>query len=122
MIFAIRGATQIDSDTSDAIAVAVTELCAAIEAANDLRRGDIVSAIFTLTADLRAAFPAASARAFGWNDVPMMCAQEVDVPGAMPRVCRVMVHVRGEARPKHVYLRGAGALRPDLRDEERAGG
>ena len=111
---AIRGAIQIDHDTRDEIATAVRQLCAAIVEANDLDAGRIVSALFTLTPDLHADFPARAAREFGWGSVPMMCAQEIDVPGALPRVCRVMLYVEGEATPRHVYLGGAKALRPDL--------
>jgi chorismate mutase len=113
-MIAIRGATQIPEDTEAAIARAVEEMCRAITAANALDPGSIVSAIFTLTPDLHAAFPAATARRQGWGDVPMICAQEVDVPGALPRVCRVLLHVRSDRIPRHVYLGGAQALRPDL--------
>lgn len=113
-MIAIRGAIQVESDTKEAIAAATAELCAAIIEANGLAADDIVSAIFTLTPDLHAAFPAATARKHGWGDVPMMCAQEIDVPGALPRVCRVMLHVNGNWEPRHVYLGGARALRPDL--------
>lgn len=105
---------QIDEDTKEAIAAAVEELCAELTKANDLDPIEIVSAFFTLTPDLHAAFPAQAARAFGWGDVPMICAQEIAVPGALPRVCRVMLHVHRTKPGKHVYLRGAQALRPDL--------
>lgn len=114
-MIAIRGAVQVDRDDAESIASAVSELCAAIDAANDLMPDEIVSAIFTLTPDLVSAFPAATARKRGWGDVPMICAQEIPVPGALPRCCRVLLHVnRDGASPKHVYLGGAAALRPDL--------
>ena len=107
-MIAIRGAVQIERDTPEAIAEAVAELCAAITQANHLAADSIVSAIFTLTTDLCSAFPAATARKHGWGDVPMICAQEVPVPGALPRVCRVLLHVNETQPPKHVYLRGGG--------------
>lgn len=113
-MIAIRGAIQIDEDTADAIARAVEALCAEITLANALAPDEIVSAIFTLTPDLNAAFPALSARKQGWGDVPMICAREVSVPGALPRVCRVLLHVERAQKGQHVYLGGARALRPDL--------
>lgn len=113
-MIAIRGATQIDEDTAEAIGRAVEELCAAITTENALGPDEIVSAIFTLTPDLHAAFPALSARKQGWGDVPMICARELDVPGSLPRCCRVLLHVNRVAKGTHVYLGGARALRPDL--------
>lgn len=113
-MIAIRGAIQVDEDTPDAIGRAVETLCAEITRENTLAPDEIVSAIFTLTDDLRAAFPASAARRQGWGDVPMICARELDVPNALPRVCRVMLHVNRTARGQHVYLGGARVLRPDL--------
>jgi len=113
-MFAIRGAIQVDHDTAEAIAASVRELCTAVVQQNGLELSEIVYAIFTLTPDLHADFPARAAREHGWTMVPMMCAQEIAVPGALPRVCRVMVVVGTEGTPKHVYLRGAKLLRPDL--------
>ena len=78
---------------------------------------DLISAVFTVTADLTTAFPARAARELGWVDVPLLCAVEIPVPDALPRCVRVLLHVHS-ARPRaaiaHVYLRGAAALRPDL--------
>ena len=113
-MIAIRGAVQIGSDTAAEIGEGVRALCAAIHAENALEVARIVSAIFTVTPDLRADFPARAAREQGWHDVPMICAQEIAVPGAMARVCRVMLHVEGDAPPHHVYLGATRALRPDL--------
>ena len=113
-MFAIRGAIQVEHDTAEAMATAVRELCAAIVSDNALALDEIVYAFFTLTPDLRADFPARAAREHGWTMVPMMCAQEIAVPGALPRVCRVMVLVDADGSPNHVYLRGAKVLRPDL--------
>lgn len=113
-MIAIRGAVEVDADTAEAIGRAVDALCAELTRANALDPGEIVSAFFTLTPDLHAAFPALAARKQGWGDVPMICAQEIDVPGALPRVCRVLLHVRRDAPGTHVYLGGARKLRPDL--------
>ncbi len=112
---AIRGAVQVERDSSAAISAAVAALCRAISRANRLTPERIVSAIFTLTPDLSASFPARAAREHGWDDVPMICAQEIPVPKAPPRICRVLVHARGRQRPRHVYLGSAlDLLRPDL--------
>ena len=115
---AIRGAISVDANTADAIGSAVADLVQAVCAANELDPADIVSALFTLTPDLDAEFPAKAARMQGWTQVPMMCAQEIPVPGAPPRICRVLVHVRGRSSVKHVYLRQARVLRPDLDTQE----
>jgi chorismate mutase len=111
---AIRGAIQIERNEAAAIGDAVRALIDAIERRNRLRPDAIVSALFTLTPDLDADFPAKAAREVGWAAVPMLCAQEIPVPGALPRVCRVLLHVRGKRAPVHVYLGGAEVLRPDL--------
>ncbi len=113
----IRGATQIEANTVEAIDDGVAELCRAIVEANRIRPEEIVWAIFTVTHDLDADFPARAARLKGgWGMVPMICSREIPVPGSLPRVIRVLIHVDtgkpGEAT--HVYLRGARVLRPDL--------
>ncbi len=113
---AIRGAITVEANTEPAIAAAVKELVEAIAKENQLSPADIVSAIFTLTPDLDADFPARPARDAGWRNVPMICAQEIGVPGALPRVCRLIVHARGRRAPHHVYLREARVLRPDLHE------
>ena len=118
-MIAIRGAVQVDDDTREAIASAAASLCAAITHENRIAPGQIVSAIFTLTPDLHADFPARAAREQGWGDVPMICAQEIGVPGALPRVCRVLLHVEAPGPARHVYLGGAVVLRPDLAGERR---
>ena len=110
----IRGATQVTENTVEAIEDAVVELCREIGRRNQLEPADIVWAIFTVTHDLDADFPARAARVSGWNAVPMICSQEIPVPGSMPRVVRVLLHVDSEGPRDHVYLRGAQALRPDL--------
>jgi chorismate mutase len=110
----IRGATQVAANTAEAIESAVVELCGEITRRNDLVPSQIVWAIFTVTHDLDADFPARAARVQGWSDVPMICSQEIPVPGSMQRVIRVLLHVDSEGPRNHVYLRGAQALRPDL--------
>ena len=110
----IRGATQIEANTVPAMEEAVAELCAALCERNGIRPDDIGWAIFTVTHDLDADFPARAARAGGWTDVPMICSREIPVPGSMPRVVRVLLHVDSPGPRSHVYLRGAQALRPDL--------
>jgi chorismate mutase len=113
----IRGATQIEANTVEAMEDGVAELCRAITEANGISQDEIVWAMFTVTHDLDADFPARAARLKGgWNGVPMICSREIPVPGSLPRTVRVLVHVDSgsPASAKHVYLRGAQALRPDL--------
>ena len=116
----IRGATQIEENTAPAMEEAVAELCAALCDRNGIRPEDIGWAIFTVTHDLDADFPARTARVRnGWHQVPMICSREIPVPGSLPRIIRVLLHVESLDRPvRHVYLRGARALRPDLADPE----
>ena len=114
---AIRGATQLDNDDRDHLLASVDELIRAIFEQNAIEHDDLISMMFTATADLRSEFPAVAARALGIGDVPLICAQEIDVAGALERVVRVMVHVNtdlGRDQVKHVYLRGAVSLRRDL--------
>src|SRR5512142_104260 len=110
----IRGATQVSANTVEAMEDAVVEMCREISARNGVDPSAIVWAIFTVTHDLDADFPARSARMGGWGGVPMICSQEIPVPGSMPRVIRVLIHVDSDGARNHVYLRGAEALRPDL--------
>ena len=114
----IRGATVAAENTPEAILAATRELLAAIVEANPgLAPEDIASAIFTVTADLDAAFPAQAARQLGWQHVPLMCAREIPVPGSLPRCIRVLLHWntdRPQAAIRPVYLRAAASLRPDL--------
>jgi chorismate mutase len=114
---AIRGATQLDGDDRDHLLASVDELIRSILDQNAIDNDDLISMMLTATPDLRSEFPAVAARALGIGDVPLICAQEIDVAGALPRVIRVMVHVHSDLRRdqiKHVYLRGAVALRKDL--------
>ena len=114
---AIRGATHLTADDDDEMRDAVVELVSAMLARNGLGTDALISVLFTATTDLVSAFPATAARALGLGDVPLMCAQELDVAGAMARVVRVMAHVECDlprSEVVHVYLRGAEALRTDL--------
>jgi chorismate mutase len=113
----IRGATLLQADDAGEMAEAVTELVAEMLGRNGLTSDDLVSILFTATPDLHSAFPAAAARALGLGDVPLICAQELDVTGALPRVIRVLAHAEcavPRAQVQHVYLRGAESLRQDL--------
>ncbi|MDP2776043.1 MAG: chorismate mutase [Anaerolineales bacterium] len=114
----IRGATTVQADELDLILEATRELLEAILEANSGMTPEVVaSALFTVTEDLAATFPAQAARQMGWELVPMMCACEIPVPGSLPRVIRVLVHWNTETPQNeitHVYLRDAVSLRPDL--------
>ncbi len=114
----IRGAIQISEDTPEAMLTATRELLLAIIEANaDLNSDDLASIFFTVTHDLNSAHPALAARQLGWVDVPLLCAQEIPVPGSMPRVVRVLIHwntPRTQREINHVYMGNAAALRPDL--------
>lgn len=114
---AIRGATQLDEDEREHLLASVDELIRAVLEQNSLVKDDLISMLFTATPDLHSEFPALAARELGIGDVPLICAQELQIEGAMPRVIRVMLHVDTEltkAEVRHVYLRGAAALRRDL--------
>jgi chorismate mutase len=114
---AVRGAIQIDRNERQEILDGAAQLLLTILERNQLTSGNLISVIFTLTPDLSAEFPAYAARQLGITDVPLLCATEIDVPGAMPRVLRLMAHVETDqprAAIHHVYLRGAAALRTDL--------
>ena len=113
----IRGATCLTADDADEMRDAVQELLREIVERNDLDGDRIVSIVLTGTPDLTSAFPAAGAREYGLVDVPLLCAQEMNVAGALPLTVRVLVHAdldRPRAEIHHVYLRGAEVLRQDL--------
>jgi chorismate mutase len=114
---AIRGATQLDVDEREHLLERVTELVAAVLDRNQLSSDNVVSIVFTATRDLRSEFPAYAARSLGIGDVPLLCAQQLDVRDAMPRVVRLLAHVEAPLTPaqiRHVYLHGARNLRTDL--------
>jgi chorismate mutase len=113
---ALRGAITVDANDRDAILDGTEELVHAVMERNGLEAGDVVSCIFTVTGDLDAAFPAEAARRLGLDAVPLLCAREIDVSGALPRVIRLLVHCYADdgAAAQHVYLRDAVSLRRDL--------
>lgn len=119
MVAAVRGATTVSTDEPAALSEAARELLMALLATNGLEASDIVSAVFTATPDLHCRFPAEAARELdGWRDIPLLCAQEMEIDGALQRCIRVLLHAqRAESdsgRMIPVYLRNARALRPDL--------
>jgi chorismate mutase len=112
----IRGATTAEANTRESILSNTQELLEVVMAANDLKKDDLVCAFLTTTRDLNAEFPAVAARQLGWTDVALMCGHEMDVPGALTGVIRVMLVVNTEQAPDkivHVYLKEAKTLRPD---------
>ena len=113
---ALRGAITVDENERDSILQGTEELVRTLLDRNALAADDIVSCIFTVTNDLDAAFPAEAARRLGLEAVPLLCAREIDVRGALPRVIRLMVHCYAEEsrQAQHVYLRDAVSLRRDL--------
>ena len=114
---AVRGAVQISGNDRDEILAGTTELVTEVMSRNELSTEDVISVLFTATPDLTAEFPALAARKLGFQEVPLLCASEIDVPGAMPRVVRLMMHVettKPRSALQHVYLRGATALRLDI--------
>jgi chorismate mutase len=115
-LFAVRGATQVDANEADAILDATEELMRELVGRNELEPEEMVSCLFTTTADLDAEFPAVAARRLGLTAVPLMCSREIPVPGSMPRVIRVMLHFYAPVghEPAHVYLGEAQKLRADL--------
>ena len=115
----VRGATTVEANTSDDILTATRQLLALMIRLNGIESADVASAIFTLTRDLDAQFPALAARQLGWLDVPLLCSYEIDVPGSLKRCVRVLVNWNTE-KPQnaitHVYAKEAVKLRPDLSD------
>lgn len=114
----IRGATTIDSDSTENVLSAVHELLDAIILSNpDLITDDIASAIFTSTDDIVSTFPAFAARKMGWTQVPMISAHEIPVPESLPLCIRVLILWNTDKKQnsiQHIYLRDAANLRPDL--------
>jgi chorismate mutase len=115
-LFAVRGAVQAEANEAAAIVEATETLVRDILDRNELDPETLVSCLFTTTEDLNAEFPAVAARNLGLNGVPLICAREIDVPGAMPRVIRAMVHYYAPVghSPSHVYLGATQELRTDL--------
>lgn len=118
----VRGATTVESNSPEAILDATKELLAAMVKVNEIDKDLVASAFFTLTQDLNAEFPAVAARQMGWSDVPLLCGHEMNKPGALPMCLRILLHVNTEKPAKdikHVYLRGARVLRPDIESQIR---
>jgi chorismate mutase len=114
---AIRGAIQVEENSRAAILDGTSELVTEVMARNRLTPADVISVVFSATVGLNAEFPALAARALGFQDVPLLCCTEIDVPGAMPRVVRLLMHIEtalARSAIQHVYLRGAAALRLDI--------
>lgn len=114
---AFRGATQLATDTKTEMREAVVELLQEILSSNAITHDDLISILFTATPDLTSDFPAVGVRELGLVDLPLICAQEIDVKGSLPRTIRLLVHANSAlARSEitHKYLRGAAVLRPDL--------
>ena len=121
LVRGIRGATTVEANTKEAILDAAAELLSAIVDANQVQHDHVASIIFSTSPDLNAEFPAVAARTLGWTDVALMCGHEMGVPGSLPKCLRILMHVnteQGLQDIKHIYLRGARALRPDLVAEQ----
>lgn len=117
MVRGIRGAITVEHNDAAEIKEATQELLHKILVDNDLKTEDIASAIFTVTPDLNAGFPAASAREIGWDLVPLLCTTEIPVSNGLPYCIRVLLHAnteRAQGEIRHVYLRRAAELRKDL--------
>lgn len=117
MVRGIRGAITVEENTAEEMLAATRELLGELVKQNDLHEEDIASAIFSTSPDLNAIFPAVAARELGWVQVPMMCTQEIAVPGALAMCIRVLLTVNTDKAPAdihHAYLRKARILRPDL--------
>lgn len=116
----VRGATTVEANSVEAILEATRELLAAMLKANEIDVEYVASAFFTTTVDLNAEFPAVAARDLGWTNVALMCGHEMNKPGGLPMCLRILLHVNTDkpARDiKHIYLRGARVLRPDIEGE-----
>lgn len=113
----VRGATTADGNTRDDILTATRQLLALLIRVNGIEPEQVASAVFSLTRDLDAEFPALAARQLGWLDVPLLCTYEVDVPGSLRRCVRVLIHWntdKPQNEIRHVYVKDAERLRPDL--------
>jgi chorismate mutase len=113
----IRGATTVEHNDRTEILTATTELLQLLVERNELHTEDVASAIFSVTDDLDAAFPALAARTMGWTEVAMLCTREIPVPGSLRKCIRVLLHVnttRSATEIQHVYIRRAVNLRPEF--------
>ena len=113
----VRGATTVKSNTRDEILASTRQLLAVMIRLNEIEPEDVGSAMFTVTKDLNAEFPAVAARQLGWMSVPLMCSYEIEVPGALPRCIRLLINWNTNKAQKevvHTYIKDAKQLRPDL--------
>jgi len=114
---ALRGATTIEKNLHKDIVYETKNLLSEIVQANSISKDDIISVIFSTTRDINAAFPAVAAREMGWTDIPLMCTNEMEVPGSLEKCIRVLMHIntdKSNSQLKHIYLKEAKKLRPDL--------
>jgi chorismate mutase len=120
----IRGATTVDSNTKEAVLAATRELLQDMVTHNDVREEDVAAVFFTTTADLNATFPAEAARETGLSRAPLLCGQEIDVPGSLPMCLRILILYntdKGAEDIAHVYIKGATVLKSND-DNNREGG
>jgi chorismate mutase len=120
LVRGVRGATTVEANTVEAILEATRELLSAMVKANDIDAEYVASAYFTTTPDLNAEFPAVAARGMGWEHVALLCGHEMSVPKGLKMCLRILLHVNTDkpaTEIRHVYLRGATALRPDIDNE-----
>ena len=113
----VRGATTVEANTREAVLCGARQLLALMIRRNGIRAEDVASTIFSLTKDLDADFPALAARQLGWLDVPLLCVNEIPVPGALPLCVRILINwntEKSQKEVKHVYMKAAVQLRPDL--------
>ena len=116
-VLALRGAITLERDERDHLVERVQRLLSEMLERNGVHHDDLISILFTATPDVHSGFPAAAARSMGLGDVPLICAQELDIDGAMPLCIRVMMHLTTSRRRdelRHVYLEQARGLRDDL--------
>jgi len=114
---AVRGATQLETDSREHMLERVAEMVTDVMTSNGLVVDDFISVIFTATSDLVSEFPAYAARRLGFGEIPLLCARELEIAGSLPRVVRMMAHVETDlprADITHCYLHGAASLRSDL--------
>ncbi len=114
---ALRGAITLETDARDQVIERTAHLIQTMLDRNGVSKSDLISIVFTATDDIRSEFPAAAAREIGISDIPLLCARELDVEGAVGRCIRVLMHLYTEKEPatlRHVYLEGAVPLRTDL--------
>jgi chorismate mutase len=117
LVRGIRGAITIDRDERALVLAATRELLDHMQKENEFETEDVASALFTVTSDIRSVFPAEAARLMGWDKVPLLCFQEIEVPQALPLCIRVLVMVntnKSQQEIRHIYLKEAQRLRKDL--------